>query len=277
MLWVIMRAQFTFLLIILSSATFGQQLILDSLNWDADEFKFYFVDKRGIEEEVEPLNPNEQRTTKLPFEYQIDSVSSFLISDQQQLQSLRSNWKGYPTDEMLLCWYDYFIYVVQNNKITNELRVNLECGQVVTDFGIFNFEGNPFEQLHTKTPVWVMSSKHEQLEDGRNFINSLNLDIILTQFENWIKYDGYFSVDRDYEGTGSIEDFVQLVRRTYPLEEYYLKLSGVGPGTYTFNIYCDAAFYDLFELDKKGNWHELTPNWITYFSEDTELFNVLLK
>ena len=276
MLWVIMRTQITVFLLILSSASFGQQLVLDSMNWNAGEYKFYFVEKRGIEEEVEPLNPTERRIPELPFQFQIDSTNSFLIADQQQLQNLKSNWEGVPTDEMLLCWYDYFVYVVQNNIVKHELRVNLECGQVVTDFGIFDFEGNPFEQLQNKIPVWVMSSKHETVDSGREFIASLNPNIILTEKDEWFDFDGHFWVDRQ-RSEGSIEEFEQLIHDTYKKQDYKLSLSGFGPNSFTFTVYSDSTFHRNFEFEKKGKWYDEKTDWIIYFSEDSELIKQLLE
>ena len=271
-----MRIQITVFLFTLSFASNGQQLVLDSLNWNAGEYKFYFVEKRGIEEGVEPLNPSEQKVIKRPFQFQIDSTNSFLISDQQQIEDLKSIWKGTLTDEMLLCWYDYFVYVVQNNIIKHELRVNLQCGQVVTDFGIFDFKGNPFEQLQNKIPVWVMSSKHETIRSGREFVTSLNPNIILTKRDEWFDYDGHFWVDRKISD-GSVDEFQQLIQNTYREEDYKIRLSGVGPGSFTFTVYSDSIFYHDFQFEKKGKWYDEKADWITYFSEKLELIEQLIE
>jgi hypothetical protein len=272
-----MRTLITLLLTIYCYSLFGQQLILDSIDLNSGDYKFYFVEKRrGIEEVVEPIKPVNDIISEPPFKLQIDSTYSFLIDNQQQLQRLKSNWEGTSTDEMLLCWYDYFVYIVKNNDVKHELRVNLDCGQVVTNFGIFNFKGNPFEQLEERIPIWVVTSKHASLESGREFIKSLNETIVLPKKDYWFQFDGHFSVDQNYNDA-STDEFEQLINETYDKTRYKLKLSGVGPSSFTFRVYSDSTFYADFKFGKKGKWYREKPNWITYFSENRELLIELIK
>lgn len=271
-----MRSLIIFCLTLTCFSTFGQQRILDSLNLDSGSYKFYFIKQLDLEGEVEPLPQARQYTSKVGFEVEIDSAGNFLIADQQELLSLKSSWQGVAVDEILLCSYDYFMYVVKDNRIEQELRVNTRCGQVVADFGVFNFEGNPFDQLKNRIPVWVMSSRHKTIRAGREFISTLDPNIILSEKKEWVEFDGHFQVDRP-GGKNAIREFEQLMQETYPKDGYKLKLAGAGPNSISFNVYSDSIFYQNFKFERKGKWHLEKPSRISYFTEETDMIKELLK
>lgn len=274
-----MRILITCSLLLLLQTLSGQQLILDSLDLNSASYKFYFVDV-GLtdEDEIDVILESEEPAPKLPkLRFNIDSTKSFLIKDRSQLTNLKSTWEGTETNDMLMCWYDYFVYIVHNNKVKHQLRVNLECGQVVTDFGIFDFQENPFEQLQNKVPIWVVSSEHKTLEEGRNFVTSLSPSIILTSYEYWFDYNGSFHLYRDYEGKKEEKEFVELINQKYENEHYFMRLTGGGGGKISYTIYCDSLFYERFEFERKLEWRPLKPNRIEYFTEEIKLLKELVK
>lgn len=264
-----MRTLFSIFLLFLVQAITAQEPVLDSLEINSGNYKFYFVWK-GLTEDPPTYHRKE-------FYFEIDSTKSFLIQDQQQLLDLQSNWTGIPTNEMLWCGYDYYVYIVKDSKVEHELRVNLSCGHMVTDYGNFNFEGNPFEQLKNKIPISVITSKHETLKEGRNFVAALSPKIILPSHEFWFDYDGSFNLHRDYKGKEKEQEFIERVEQMYQNKQYYIRLTGGGAGSIFYTVYADSVFYEQFEFEQKFEWRPLKPNRITYFTENTQLLHELLK
>lgn len=207
--------------------------------------------------------------SQIPFEFSIDSVKSFVISDTTALLELQETWIGSPSDEFLWCWYDYFLYIVKENQVLYELRVNLECGHMIGDLGTFSFDGNPFETLTHKESIWVLSTTHDSLREGREFVNSLPGQVILTSKPEWLMYNGEFDViTKSY----SVKEFKDDISNRYRNHHYKLRLTGAGPmKQLNFTIYSDSAFWTKFDFGLKEDWKPIKPRKIQHISRDMNL------
>ena len=275
-LWVIMRAHLITLFFLLSLCANGQEMILDSLDLDNGEYKFFFVKKTYPETDdfISKLMDGDFKTS---FKYSVDSTNSFLITDKTTLNYLKENWIGEAKDEFFVCCSDLHIYVVRKNIIIETLIVDLEHNQVVSSKGTYNFIGNPFDQIENKRQVWVVSSKHEELQEARKYIKRLKPNILLDEKPLWVDYDGYFSVYESYKGEDSLSAFENEILATYSDYNFHIELANSGPKTFSFIIHSDSTFYNVFGSEKKGDWLNITPSWITYFSEDISTIRSLIK
>jgi len=173
----------------------------------------------------------------------LDTIRNFRIEDQDLIINLSNKWKGKPTNEFYTCWYDYFIYLMEDNKIIDELRVNLKCEQVISSKGAFNFEGNPFESMTKRDKIYSAKIDFASVEQGRNFINDCkainDLFFIDSDLPDWYKYDGAFYVKfplkkrKDYENK-----IVENINKAYPGENFEIKISSYGLGSISYKVYC---------------------------------------
>lgn len=235
---------------------------------ESKKYELYFVD-------VALTDNEEDDTTQLKIKFQYDTTKSYLVNDQRAIWNLRDKWTGKPTDQMYLCWYHYFIYLVEDGKIIDELRVNTECKQVVSHRGVFNFESSPFDNLDTRKKITVTDIKFESIEQGRTFIKSLESkkDIFIPELTKteWNQFDGEFTIETPYKKGDRIEkEVTQYFKERNPSDKFEIKCTGLMGGTLLYTITCNKQLADSFLLYKIDRpWEPLTVGRLKIFSKNT--------
>lgn len=277
------KVSIAFFILLFSHNLISQVRILDTVDIESGKYKFYFIDTRlRDEDEIEIILDSEfqyiENKRFSPFKCEVDKGDHFLISDTKEIITLKDKWIGLPTNDMLMCGYDFKIYAVSENKIKYRFNVNTDCGQVVTDYGIFNFEGYPFGEFINKLPMKVASVNTQSLMLSRKFYQQLDPSIIVANpNQPWLTFDGKFNVNLPVRNnTSPIEKFEKKMEKKYSGSEYKTTLWGAGPHKFNLSIYCNKDFYSQYSLTDKGEWESIRPREITFFSEDTTRMNQLI-
>ena len=112
-------------LILFKTFAFSQTKFLEQFNFDKGNYFLYVIDCK------------EQFNSEFEFNSPIDTIidfkndNNFQVTDVKMLNQLKQEWVGKKVDFMHECWYDYFIYVTENDSIILKFDVNLECKEII--------------------------------------------------------------------------------------------------------------------------------------------------
>ncbi len=174
-------------LVIGLSHVFAQERVLRLA--DDKKYEMFFVNVQFRDDRL----PSDSIQGKFIINW--DRDLSFLIDDSVTIQMLKDRWVGERVDQMYGCWYDYFIYLVEDGVIVDELRVNEKCKQVITKHGIYNYsDSTTLRQIDRGKSITVADVTFESIELGRNFVNDAleNQSFYVPGIDDkdWYKYGG---------------------------------------------------------------------------------------
>lgn len=274
-----MRKYFLIIGFILSYiSSWGQESIL-KLDL-GKQYQLYFIDVLVRDEENEKLDSIRSGVVRW------DNSNSFLIDNELSLNTLQKTWTGKRTNEFYFCWYNYFIYVVEDGKIVDEMRVNEECKQVVCKRGVFNYENTIGDKLDRSKIVSVARIKFDSISVGRQFHGSIQKDSNTFsppgEYDEWITYDGEMvvTVNTNRKNDKKIQNRItEDIKGQFPNEAFEIKQTGSGPDHLDYRIYCSRHIGENLKGYKGWlGWHELDPTTITVFSSTmTSIENALKK
>jgi hypothetical protein len=230
------------------------------------QYQLYFIDV--VLRDVEDENLDSLRNAVVHW----NNNNSFLINDEPTLNSLQANWIGKRTNEFYFCWYNYFIYVVEDGKIIDEMRVNEECKQAVCKRGVFNYETTIADKLSRDKSVSVARITFDSITAGRQFHRDIqkNQDIFvpLGEYDEWIKYDGQMGIHTNRGNVKKIQSAIDKdIKKQFSNEEFGIQHSGSGRDELHFNIYCSKNIGNNLKGYKIwSEWRELKPTEIRLFS-----------
>lgn len=256
----------TYILLNVISITFGysQIKILDFLNPDSCDYKFYFQYVRDDE------NVN------------LDSFPNFIIEDKERINELINNWTGKYADGMYMCWYDYFVYIVCNDEIIDLLQINYECKQVVTNKFIIDFDTTPFFNLPNNKRFSTYNFGSRDIDEARNFVERAKerSGIFLPDFKryHWLNYDGRFFMQVHIDSTMRDlrpKDYERIIRDKYPRDSIIVDFWGFGGNTMEAYVYCDEDFYKRFNLYRKKEWKKLDSYFSVFIFGDPKIIEEL--
>lgn len=205
----------------------------------------------------------------------------FTISDPDTIRQLCNTWQGAATNQMLLCGYDYNIYIVSDNKIQGKVKYNSECNQAVSSQGVIDMEDNPFGRTDRSQAFSEYTFEGRSREESRVFLNSVygleDVFVPLYYLYQWKDYDGYFMLtiegDADKrENEHSFEAFDKKIHEHYPDDNFLIDLSYTSVEDYRngveyhVNIYCMEGFRDKFDM------YEGKFGWKVFDSFDVHIF-----
>jgi hypothetical protein len=273
-----MRTYFLIIGFILSYiSSWGQESIL-KLD-PGKQYQLYFIDVLVRDEENEKLDSIRSGVIRW------DNRNSFLIDDELSLNTLQKTWTGKRTNEFYFCWYNYFIYVVEDGKIVDEMRVNEECKQVVCKRGVFNYENTIVDKLDRNKIISVARIKFDSISVGRQFHGSIQKDSNIFsppgEYDEWITYDGEMvvTVATNRRNDKKIQNRIKGdIKEQFPNEIFDIQQSGSGPDDLSFRIHCNRNIGENLK-GYKGylKWQELKPSTITLFSSTMTSIESALK
>ena len=159
------------------------------------KYELYFVDV-AIRDTKEDSHKERalREDENLKFLLNFDTVNSFVINNKKLIQEISMQWKGDSTRDFLLCWYHYFIYVVKDGEIIDELRVNTECKQVVSRHGLFFYKDFMFDKIDKKQRISLVDLDAD-VTAPKKFMNELNgiTDVYFVKTDAPSKRARYFS------------------------------------------------------------------------------------
>jgi hypothetical protein len=273
-----MRTYFLILGFILTyNSSQGQESILKFE--PGKQYQLYFIDVLVRDDEDEKLDSIRNGVVRW------DNSNSFLLNDESSLNSLQKNWTGKRTNEFYFCWYNYFIYVVEDGKIVDEMRVNEECKQVVCKRGVFNYENTIADKLDRSRIVSVARIKFDSISVGRQFHGSIQKDSNVFsppgEYDEWITYDGEMvvTVTTNRKNDKKIQNRVKKdIKEQFPHEAFDIQQTGSGPDHLDYRIYCSRNLGENLKGYKGWlNWKELDPSVVTLFSSSKASIESALK
>lgn len=258
-------------------SAYGQEPVLKLKNHK--NYNLYFVNVSN------PNNVNYRiDSIKNFFIVKWDDRESFRIEDRKAIEALKKSWTAKKTEEFHFCWNDYFAFVVEDDKIINELRISEKCQQVVCFDGIYKYNDPILPGLDKSNTISVARLDFKSVPFGRTFLNDAKShDGIFIQegsHDEWLTYDGKLtiSVEHDQDTVQTADRLTQKIKNKFPQDPFKIKLSGSGPGYLLYDIYCHKeleANLNEFKVDSK--WVELDASTITLFSSSQQLIQELIE
>jgi len=277
-----MRKRFL-LLLLFPISIFSQVKVMDTIDFINNDYKLVFMQQRAHNAHLVS-----------------ESLKSFLISDKQKLIKLQNTWIGEETDEILLCGYDYLIYIVDKDSILGTLHVNIECGFVFAS-GMgrsCNFNDNPFKDLKKDKQVFTKYLIADTITKARELYDKINTSRGVyypnKEYDKWVNYDGkaYINIRAKGDTLKSDTEISKDFDNKYSTFNQYIHFWGFGTEEYSGWIYCSEDFYksllkDGFEwaeyevFIKENSWESWEKSDKKYgafiFSEEKDLLNNIKK
>jgi hypothetical protein len=239
------------------------------------KYELYFIDVVVREYDLENFDSIPNATVRW------DRNRSFLIDDELTLNNLQTTWTGERTNEFYFCWYNYFIYVVEDGKIVDELRVNEDCRHVVSKDGVFNYSTTITDKLSKSKVVSVARIRFDSLALGRQFYMDIRNDRKIFapagDYDEWLKYDGEVRINAKVGNPKKTQARMERdLKKQFPREAFEIHQSGSGPD---FDIYCSKNVGENLKGYKIWlRWTELTLSPITLFTTTAaSIENILEK
>lgn len=119
-------------LILLKTIAFSQTKFLKQFNFDNGNYAIYLIDCK------QPLTVKVKTDSFKDTIIDCRSDDNFQVAEVKMLNQLKKEWKGNRVNYKYNCWYDYFIYVVENDSVILKFEVNLKCSELI-------FKGTPYK------------------------------------------------------------------------------------------------------------------------------------
>jgi hypothetical protein len=213
-------------------------------------------------------------------------VGEFYTDNITVLNAVKKAWNFPRTQAMHACGYHYNIVLLHKGKRVEDLSINLDCKEVVTDKGSRLFDSSLLTRFSTRfTHLFSRSSNFSSIEAARDYWFRMrqNDDFVYAFEPEWLKYEGSFRFrtqcpkeTKDCYMFGRDGEILAAVRekiaRSYPGEKFELKSSGgSSDGEAFFEIECDGSLeakfdvYDRWNKEHFGKWEpfalELRSYW----------------
>ena len=190
-------------------------------------------------------------------------VGEFYTDDITVLNAIRQAWNFPRKQNMYACGYHYYIALLHNGEKVDDLLINLECNEIVTDQGSRYFDSSlllrfapRLKHLSSKT------SSFGSIEEARLYWDQIKREkeFVFAYEPEWLKYEGRFQFqtscpdnDRDCYFTGHDKEILLAVRRkietAYPNEKFELRSNGgTSNGDIFFEIQCNGSLESKFDI-----------------------------
>lgn len=277
-----MRLQFLFILFLLSVSSYGQTKIFDGHNFQTGNYSLVFLDVALIEEEEVIVEEyNEIQPTNKPTEY-VDHRLHFIIDEKHDLERIQNTWEGKPVDYQHMCWYNYFIYLLEDGIVKSEMRANFECKELLVDKVPYEFDSTLITSIIPEAEkIYKIEVTYKSIDKARSYYlqNIENSDLLMIEHyrPNWVDFSGLFEVKfLDYEKTGNVEERISNLLRESGLEHFKLSwaASGIGikdePNDYWYRVFSNEQPESLNGLQLRKEWLKFnTPFKATYIKRNT--------
>ncbi|KMQ49624.1 hypothetical protein CHISP_3470 [Chitinispirillum alkaliphilum] len=280
-----MKLMITMLFIMVGlSHTFSQEKVLDHLNQDSCNYKFYFLDARV-----------EMGTNS-------DFYPHFIIDDRRLIRRFFNDWnykskRAYSQGTGMsgfVCGYDYFVYIICNTAIVDKLSINFECKQAVSTGYVIDFDEHPFSDIPTENRFSTFRAICSDIDIARKIVKTAqsksNLFIPNINHYHWVNHDGSFRVEiqEDSEllmlkGDVLRQRILDILQKKYPTDSFVVRLGrlrgiGLGGGHGYVIIDCSEEFYRRFDSFGKSEWIKFADkNICVDVFGDTDEINKLKK
>lgn len=259
------------------SFAFGQEKVLRLDPGKTYEMYFVNVQFRPAEDfQIDTIGRN-----KLFISW--DKAGSFVIDDSATIHTLKTEWTGEHVYEGYGCWYDYFVYLVEDGVVIDEMRMNEKCKQVITKHGIYNYSDSPLGSINRDKKFVVADITLREPKLGRDLVNDAKKrrEVFLPNIDeaDWYKFDGEMIV---MTKDGSIEErqkeVQDRIRSDFPGEKVDVHFLVAWPDKILFYVYCSGNVGPKFmSFEILSGYKRYSPVTIRLFSKTQDPINELVE
>lgn len=250
------------------SEVFAQESVLKLA--EDKKYEMYFVDV-AVGEESFPSD-----TVRGKFTVSWNSDLGFLIDDPKIIQDLKNGWVGEPA-QMVGCWYDYFMYLVENGVVVDEIRINEKCKQVITKQGVYNYTDSTLSRVDRSKKITVANVKFESLELGRKFVSDVREtgDIYMPGINDtdWYKYGASMIVKTKRRDIHKLKaKIASIITENFPSESFEVQFLVCNNRFCIFDIYCSEKLgANMTDLEVYRHWRRFDPRILLFSRTDVEM------
>ncbi|PCJ67757.1 MAG: hypothetical protein COA58_01075 [Bacteroidetes bacterium] len=195
-----------------------------------------------------------------------DSLGEFYTDEIAILNQFKAEWTFSIPGKKFACGYHYRVFLCKNGSILKEIRINLNCNEIVSDEGYFYFDNDKLSMFYGKmNKPSKVTKQFKDILKARAYRDSiLNIKrLIMTPSPSWTTYEGEFyfeyecedsSTDCLFENTKrTLKTLDSIIRRTYPNETFELQEMGGSLMTIRVQVQCNKSLSDKFKLFNRGS------------------------
>lgn len=213
-------------------------------------------------------------------------VGEFYTDDIPVLNSIKKAWNFPKPQKMYACGYHYYIVLMRNGSKVDDVSINLECDQLVTDEGSHVFKAELLTSIAPRLkPLFARNDTFATVGAARKYWMDSKKDpnFVYAYPPRWLDYEGRFrfrtqcpKTDRDCYMSGRDSELVASVRQqisaAYPGEKFDLRANGgMSTGEAWLEITCnkllEAKFvlFDRWDKTGFGKWEPLELELYSYW------------
>lgn len=205
-------------------------------------------------------------------------LGEFYVDDKEVLKSIQKAWNFPREQKIYACGYHYYVVLLKNGKRVDDLAINLDCQQIVTDKGSRYFDARLLTRFSTQLkPLLHKTNEFRSVDEARDYWNKAISDssFVYARPPKWLKYDGSFrfrsqcpTKNENCHQFGKDADILAEVRAKiiaeYPDEPFELITSGgSGTGEIYFEITCNRSLEAKFDIFDRWN-REIFGKWAPF-------------
>jgi hypothetical protein len=202
-------------------------------------------------------------------------VGEFYTDDLAVLNAIKKAWNFPKTQRMYACGYHYYLVLMRNGIRVDDLSINLDCNEIVTEKGSRVFSSSLLTSFSSRLkPLFSRSDEFSSVEKAREYWTQIkrNQNFAYAYEPRWLKYEGNFGFraqcpkgSSDCYMTGRDGKIMATIRdkiaSSYPDEKFELRSNGgTSTGEIFFEIQCDKSLeskfdiYDRWDKEAFGKW-----------------------
>lgn len=245
---------------------------------DQKNYKLYIVD-------VSKSNNINYRIDSIKnfFIVRWDDKENFRVEDKKNIEELKKSWTAVKSEEVSFCWYDYLIYVLENDQIVDELRVSEQCRQVVSYRGAYKYANSILPGLPKNNTLSVARLDFKSVAFGRTFFKDAKtrtgISIPPGPHDEWLTYDGKLTIAVEKGDTvKTVKHLTQELQKKFPGDTFEIKPSGTGFDYLLYTLYCNQTLAEKLDgLNIFSKWTELNAGTLTLLGASEKTIQNLVK
>lgn len=202
-------------------------------------------------------------------------VGEFYTDDIGVLNAIKRSWNFPKPQKLYACGYHYYIVLLKDGKRVDDVAINLECNQIVTDKGSRYFRSQLLTSFAARLkPIFHRSDEFRTVAEARRYWQKSIADdaFVYAYPPKWLTYEGTFRFrsqcplrDKSCYQFGQDTEVLMKARdriaNAYPGEAFELKTSGgSSTGEVFFEITCNRSLEEKFDLFDRWN-KEMFGRW----------------
>lgn len=249
---------------LINASLLGQERILKLK--PGGSYRLYFIDVSLNVDSVETIDTLKHGMVRW------SNGKSFLIDEDSTISKLQTSWIGEKTNEIFFCWYDYFLFVVLDNEIVNEVHINEDCKQASFKQDVFKYFTPIGNNLKKDKTVTVAGIEFNSITTGRQFYKDIQHDSMIfiqpDANDKWTIYDGQVTLYTKHGDEAKIQAIItEDIQSQFPDELFEIEQTSWGEGELSYKVYCSSNVgYNLTGYKTFLKWQSFELPTITLFS-----------